>query len=399
MSFAAGQPVIWPFPADWGKPVRETLAWLTDAMVAPTAGFGPKRQLRLAPRRAFAFDVIADKRDRRVIDNLRFDRGAQPWQLPIWHDGQVLAESVATGGLAIACRTAGFDFVAGGRAVLWSAVDVWELVTIQTVQATSLALATGLQRAWPAGTRLWPVRRAFLPDASEESAWHDDASRMPLQFRVDEPCDWPAVLPAATYRTLPLLGLRPDMDGTVASRYGRDLQLVDEETGAITPFDLPTLPQRSQAHAWKLFGRQEHATFRSLAYGLRGRMGELWVPSWNADLRVVATIGSAATSITVEWCGYTLYGRQQRGRRDIRIEVAGGGVYCRRITGSVAAGATEVLTLDAALGVEVPASAIRAVSFLALCQQASDQVEIDHVTDADGLALSATRWEAVRADV
>lgn len=399
MSFASDQPVIWPFPADWGKPVRESLAWLTDGMVAPTAGFGPKRQLRLAPRRSFSFDVIADKRDRRVIDNLRFDRGSQPWQLPIWHDGQVLAESVAIDGEFIPCRTSGFDFAAGGRAVLWQAVDVWELVNIETVDAEGLTLAAGLQAGWAAGTRLWPVRRAKLPGESEESTWHDDASRIPLQFRIDEPCDWPAVMPVATYRDLPLLDVRPDMDGTVTSRYGRDLQHVDEETGAIATFDLPGLPQRSQAHAWKLFGRDEHTEFRSLAYGLRGRMGELWVPSWNSDLKVVSTIGAASTSLTVEWCGYSLYGRQQLGRRDIRIEVAGGAVYCRRITNSVTAGATEVLTLNAALGVEVPAAAIRAVSFMALSQQASDQVEIDHMTDADGLGLCSMRWEGVRADL
>lgn len=399
MSFAAGQPVIWPYPADWGKPVRETLAWLTDMMVAPTSGISQKRELRAAPRRSFAFDVIAEGRDRRLLDALRFDRGSKDWFLPIWPDGQVLGESVAAGATFVPAVTTGFDFVVGGRAVLWSSIDVWALVQISAIQAGGLVLSAGVAAAWPRGARLWPARKAFLQDTTEESTWHDDAGRMPLQFRINEPCDWPAVLPSSNYRNLPVLNVRPDMEGSVASRYQRDIQSVDEETGAISTFDLPGLPARSQAHAWKLFGRAEQTAFRSLAYGLRGRMGELWVPSWNSDLRVLSTIGSAATSITVQWCGYTLYGRQQIGRRDIRIELVGGAVYCRRITGSVDGGSTETLTIDAALGAEVTPAAIRAVSFLTLSQLASDQVEIDHVTDADGVAISATRWEAVRRDL
>lgn len=396
MSFAADQPVLWPVPADWGRPVRESLSWLTDMMIAPTFGVSQKRQLRIAPRRSFSFDVIAEGRERRLLDTLRFDGGSRQWLLPIWPDGQVLAETVASSSDEIPCLTSGYDFVAGGQAVLWTAMDQWEVATIATIEADRLVLADGLSAGWSSGARLWPVRKARINGASEESVWHDDASRMPVQFRIDEPCDWPAVLPATTYRDLPLLDTRPDYRAGVDSDYGRYLEDVDNETGAVTVYDTVGLPVRHQDHAWRLFGRAEHSAFRSLAYGLAGRFGQLWVPSWNSDLKVVATIAAAATAVTVQWCGYTLFGREQIGRRDIRIELFGGAVYHRRIVDSAEAGETEVLAIDAALGADVSPAAIRSVSFVTLSQLAADLVEIEHVTDADGFGQSRTRWEAIR---
>lgn len=396
MSFATDQPLIWPVPADWGRPVRESLGWLTEVLVAPTYGIAQKRSLRAAPRRSFAFDVVAEKRERRLLDTLRFDGGSRQWMLPIWPDGQVLAEQVASGADSIPCLTAGYDFVAGGQAVLWAAMDQWEIVTIDAVGEDGLTLTDEVSALWRAGSRLWPLRRARIQDATEESSWHDDASRLPLQFLIDEPCDWPAVLPGATYRDHPVLQSRPDAKAGLDSDFGRYLSRVDNDVGVVTEYDTVGLPVRHQDHVWKLFGRAERSAFRSLAYGLAGRFGNLWVPSWNSDLRLVASVGAADTTLSVEWCGYTLYGREQIGRRDIRIELFGGAVYLRRITGSVEAGAAETLAIDAALGVAVSPSAVRSVSFVGLSQLASDLVEIEHVTDGDGLARSRTKWEAIR---
>lgn len=399
MSFAIGQPVLWPMPADWGKSVTESLAWLTDALPSRDDGTTQKRELRQAPRRSFGFDVIVDGRDRRLLDSLRFDNGSREWRLPIWPDGQVIAEAVASSASVIACSTAGRDFVVGGQAAIWTAVDQWELVDIASIEAEGLTLASDTVSAWPVGARLWPVRRAVIPASSEESTWHDDASRIPMQFRITEPCDWQGAMPSPIYRGLPVLDVRPDQTDTTEHSYVRDQQLLDDETGVVQVIDYPNRPARGQAHAWRLFGREEHTHFRDLMYGLRGRMGELWVPSWNSDLKVVANIGSSATAITVEYLGYTVFGRQQNGRRDIRIELVNGTVFYRRITASIEAGGFEVLTINAALGVAVPFASIRSVSFMAPCQMASDQVELEHVTDADGYGRSTTRWEGTRRDV
>jgi len=75
-------------------------------------------------------------------------------------------------------------------------------------------------------------------------------------------------------------------------------------------------------------------------------------------------------------------------------------VYYRRINNAVEAGATETLTLSASLsGSAIAAGAIRRISFMALSTLASDEVEIDHVTDQDGVATVTLGWQAVVPDV
>lgn len=102
----------------------------------------------------------------------------------------------------------------------------------------------------------------------------------------------------------------------------------------------------------------------------------------------------------VEWTGYTLFGKAKPNRQDVRIELTDGTALYRRIVNAVEAGATETLTLDAALDeTGISPERIRQVSFMALSMLASDQVEIEHVTDGDGVATSTLGWQVVVPDV
>ncbi len=120
-----------------------------------------------------------------------------------------------------------------------------------------------------------------------------------------------------------------------------------------------------------------------------------WLPAFAPHLEVVAGSAATDTTLTIEWAGYTLYGCQQSGCRHIRIE-AGARVFYRRILASIDHGETETLTLDAALGFAVASQSIRQVNYLRLCTLASDTVEIQHETDADGLALCNLTFAEVK---
>lgn len=399
MSYVLNGPVPWPVPPDWSSGVRESLAWLTDILRANRTGYTQHRSLRLSPRRNFTFDVVADEQSRRVADALLFDRGVKLWTLPVWPDIQRLASGVSAGATTIPCRTAGFDFVDGGRAMLWRAVNSFEVVTIDAVLSGGLALQAPLQGAWAAGARLYPTRLARAADGAEERAWNDAAGKRSVSFDIAEVCDWPAEFPAGEYQGFPVLEHRPDESSDPTSSYSRQIEVVDEGGGQPSVFDLAGRPFRDASHRWLMDGRAEHTTVRSLLYALAGRLSPIWLPSWSADLKVAGAIAAGSSALTVQWCGYTLFGRQQRNRRDLRIELKNGAVYYRRITASVEAGANETLTLDAPLGVEASPAAVRLVSFMTLSTQASDTIEIDHQTDADGIGVCSLSFLAVTDDL
>ena len=397
--YATGGDVLWPCPFAWSDKVTETLAWLTDVMVSRNAT-QQRRQVRLWPRRSFSFTQQLAGDARRLVEALRFDLGARQLVLPVLPDVQLLGDALAGGAAAIACRTAGFDFVAGGRAVLWSSVRRWELVTIASITEDGLTLSAPTVGDYARGDRLYPVRLARLQAAPRGGQRHADYSVVQVEADVIEDCQWPAAWPsAAAYRGRPVLEWRTDESDDPTDEFDRTLLTLDQDVGPVVNVDYPGMPFRVQSHAFKLWGRPAHTAFRSLAYALAGRAGELWVPSWQEDVQLLQDGAAADVTLQAAWQGYAVFGREQPNRRDLRIELYDGTVIYRRVVASAEYSDREVLTLDAALGVAVPVAHVRAISWMSLCTAASDTVEIEHSEDADGSAAVGMSWQAVRNDL
>lgn len=400
MGYAVGQPVLWPAPPEWSGGVQETLSWLTDAMQATATGMQQTRALRATPRRTFAFQTLDASDTRRIVDAIAFDIGVRAFLLPIYPDVQWLNAPLASAIEAIPCRTAGFDFVVGGQVALWLDVQHWEVATIADITDDGLTLTAPTANAWPIGTRLYPLRTARLQEAPEATQSSSDVSSLDVAILIDEPCDWPAAWPSATtYRGVPVLEWRGDESDNPTVEYDRLGNSVDSDTAGVYYFDLPGLPFRLQSQAFVLYGRDAHTAFRSLLYALAGAAGQMWVPSWQDDLRLLSPVTAAATQLQFAPCYYSVFGAQQTNRRDIRIELVDGTVFYRRITGSAQGATSETLQLDSALGQPVSPGDVRQISWLSMCALAGDSVEIDHDTDADGVATATLQWRAVQNHV
>lgn len=398
MAFTTSGPRVFPVTPDWSDAITETLSWATDYMQAPVTGVSVHRSYRPDPRRSFAFQLKAQGQERRVVDMLLAGYAGK-WLLPIWPDVQWLSATRGAGALQIPCATAGFDFVVGGKALLYGSVNRWEVVEVAEIAAGYIGLGDPLIAAWGPGDRLYPLRTARAQDSAEEALWHDDAGLRTITFDVAEVCDWPLLDDLPTYLGHPVLNTWPDWSDQPTTSWSRLREEIDNGAGQPLQVDLAGFAFRNQSTSWKLFGRAEHTWFRSLAYTLCGRQSPIWLPSYTSDLRVTADIAAADTELTIEWAGYALFGAQAPGRRDLRIELLDGTAYHRRITGSVASADQEVLTLDSALGAGIGMEQIRAVQIMSLATLASDQVEIQHVTDAEGVATSTLGFASVVPDV
>lgn len=399
MGFASVAAKIWPVTPNWSSPVEERLAFATDVMQASATGVTHHRGLRDTPGRSFAFQVLAHSQERRVADMLLAGHGGS-WQLPIWPDVQWLSAPLAASVEEVPCATAGFDFVVGGQALLYTSVNTFELVDVEAIASDHIALSAPTTGAYGRGSRLYPVRRARARDGAEEVLLNHEASRRTLAFDIDEPCEWPLLVDPVQYLGHLVLEARPDESSNPTATNVRLVQAVDYGTSPPYQYDLPDMAFRGQQSHWKLWGRAEHTWFRSLLYTLDGRRVPIWVPSWASDLKPAAAIAGGSASLSVEWAGYTLFGADRHNRKDVRIELVDGPVFHRRITDAVEAGTTETLTLDASLDAgSIAPERIRDISFMALCTLASDSTEITHHTDADGEATSTTGWQAVVPDV
>lgn len=399
MGFADDTAKIWPVPPDWAKGVSETLAWGTDVMAASASAVSQHRSWRATPRRAFSFEILAKGPDRQLADMLLAGY-AGVWQLPVWPDQQWLASPLSSGVTSVPCATAGFDFVDGGKALLFSTPRVWEVVEVDSVASDHLGLASATAGAFGRGSRLFPLRAARVRQGGELRGLNDDIGRAGLTFDIVEPCAWPLLEAPTQYLGYDVLDRWPDESDDPTSRYIRLEQSVDDDIGFPVVHDLAGVALRAQQSAWKLFGRAEHTWFRSMVYGRSGRLTPIWVPSVAADLQLASPIAANSAILPVSWCGYTQFGLGKPNRQDLRIVLNDGTAYYRRVNAAAEDGDAENLTLDSSLsGSDIDPGQVRAISFMALSTLASDEVEIEHDTDADGVATSTTGWQAVVPDV
>ncbi len=389
----------WMLPPDWSRPVTETLAWLTEVQQA-TNGSEARFPLRGSPRRSWEFSVLADRRERQVLEHALFDWSARTWALPIWNDVSWLQSRLALGVQSIPVPAAGQrDYRQGGLAMLWQDVTTYELVEIAAISGNALQLARPTANAWAPGTRVLPCRTARLAETPSLERLTDQAVRSTVRLTAVETCDWPAVAPASVYRGRPVLEQRPDLDQSPTAELGRQLVVIDGDIGPVAIDDVTGKAWPVQSHAWQTWGRTEQVSLRSLLYWLQGRAAALWLPSWADDLELVEPALATSGGIVVAWAGVARFGRAQQGRRHLRIELFNGQVLYRQL-----AQATELdpqrefLQLDQPHGIALQPAAIRLISWMVLARLNSDTVELSHETDAEGVARCKVSFAGIGAE-
>lgn len=395
----ANRIIAWSFAPDWADGVLETLEWLTDILSSESL-VEQRRALRVVPRRQLQAPMLFEGRERQLLDMALFGWGSRIWALPIWPDIQLLAAPVALGAVRVDCQTEFLDFQAGGMAMLRGEdAFTYEVVEILNIDAGGLDLKRGTQQAWPARTRLYPARTAQLVEAPQLSRLTDQLQSADVRFLILEVCDWPEVLPATLYRGRPVLEQAPDESEDLTSSYARLLSTLDSGQAVPLVTDMAQHVLPVQGWRWLDLGRAERAALRSLLYGLRGQQVPVWVPTHADDLTIKAAVSAVATTLDIEHIGYTRFGQGKPGRRDIRIQLWNGSVFYRRITSSVELdSSTERLLISSSLGVLVEPAQIARVSWMVISRLNSDQVEIDHQTDSEGVASCALTFRGVRDD-
>jgi len=108
-----------------------------------------------------------------------------------------------------------------------------------------------------------------------------------------------------------------------------------------------------------------------------GRRGTFWLPTYRNDLTPTETISAVETDINIQ----NIKLADNMTTNDLRTHLAfilpNGTIICRAITNIVEVDDDEeTITIDSALGVEVATGGC-IISFLDLCRQASDVVDIE----------------------
>lgn len=399
LHITANRIIAWSFAPDWGDSITERLTFSTD--IQQSESFVElRRALLLSPRREFEAQMYVEGRERQLLDMMLFGWGSRVWAMPVWPDIQLLNSAVPAGATRITCSTAYLDFRVGGLAMLrGSDAFTYEVVEVKGIDAGGLDLVRGTQREWLPGSRLYPARSAQLLEQPQLKRLTDRAQGAQVHFRLAETSDWPEAMPSTLYRGWPVLERRPDETEDLSSSFQRLQAELDSGMSLPLLTDVAGRALTMLGYRWLGMGRAERSAWRSLIHALRGQQRALWAPTFADDLTLLSTISPTGVAIDIANVGYSRFGQQKPGRRDIRVELLDGTVFHRRITGSSELDAsTERLVIDSALGRQVTPAQVGRISWISLCRGASDTVEIEHITDSEGLASSSLTFRGVRDD-
>lgn len=370
--------VVFGHPPNWDAPVVEKLNWLTDVMLSH-GGVEQRVGLRDAPRRALAYELATMTRHQsNLLETTLLGWQSRLWAVPVWTDSQNLAANLAAGSVTIPCATSGYEFAANGLALLWAAHDRHEAVEVASVGASSLTLKAATLAAWPAGTRLYPIRLGRLPARQKfvrETGHHLTGA---VEFAFDDNVAITALDSGAVYAGYSVYAGRTNWADPTEVEFVRQLDELDYETGKAWVDDLSGLAAILKSWHWLFKSRAEIVAFRGWLAARAGRRVPFWSISQAVDMEVVAAIGASDTAINIRNIGYQRFLDGRADRRHICIRTTSGAMYYRRITTSAEIDATtEQLAIDSALGATLQPGDIQSVRFMHLTRLETDAIEIE----------------------
>ena len=320
-------PVLAPLPLapNWAHGMRESYEWRTDVLRA-NAGDEQRIRVRRHPRRALEYRSLVGGRQAQAAVLAARALVGRVCAVGLWmHAGRLVAPA-ASGAISVAVAVPELgEFRPGGGLLLWHDELDHEYVTVLAAEAGTIALATPLLRAWPAGARVVPtqamrleqVRIQHLAAALTEIVVQAiDERGTPL----DETERWigPRIEPLNGARAAAeLLLQRPDWGEPQQPQYVRDLARLDSLSGPVWTLErnrrfepgqpdyvdhleFGGRPQYRRTLRYVLGDRVEIRRWQAWLGWAAGRLRAFWCPTHSLDLMVDAS-GPPDASHLADW--------------------------------------------------------------------------------------------------
>jgi hypothetical protein len=377
---------VFSIAPDWSQGMKERISYLTDVL----RGYSDNEQrrgLRQLARRSLAYQALTlNARDAAGMESLIWGWQNQPYGVPWWPDATSLTVSVGAGSSSIQVATvADRLFAAGGILVIWQDEYTFEALTINSIVGNTINSTSPTQFAWTAGPSalVIPIFLARLGSKVTVDRLFSGADSMNLEFvgEAQQPAPAPTIS-LTQYAGFDVLEVMPNWERDLQRNYARSLVVLDPQIGPITVDDKGGSAIVTQTFPWFLKDHPSVTTLRAFVLKRFGQLVPFWTPTWDQDLVLSSDVGATDTSIVIKSVYYTRFFFPLTSRRYIALIPQNGGsnVY-RKITNAVDNGnGTETLTLDSPTGVTFSKTTTM-VSFLTLSRLASDDAEIDWMTN------------------
>ncbi|TGT72903.1 hypothetical protein EN802_13570 [bacterium M00.F.Ca.ET.159.01.1.1] len=375
---------LWPFRPE--IPTQETLEWLTDMLPSYT---GEQRiALRPAPRQTFAYSFKLKPPALAKAKAFAQRRIGTPLSIPVWIEQQDVGP-IDSADTTIACDTTWGDWRIGVGVMIWSDYETFTTAIITDVADDLLTLLGPVGMSFSRAV-IAPIRSALAIEgiqARRDTTYADASGKFQSLDNVFLEGD--AGYP--TYLGLDVLDESPKLIADINETIVRASEYVDNGFGPVIAEHLTTYPDFGQSLGFHEFRGARLWRRRVWLHSLMGKQKAFWLPSFNMDLALQATIGATDTVITVKSVGPASF----YGGRQIAIFLKNGTKFFRQINSAATAGANDNLTISSALGQSVAVADIGVLCFMSKVRLNADAVTLDHqFEDASTVSVPVTEVPA-----
>jgi hypothetical protein len=409
-------PVFTVLP-NWKSGINERLSWLTDVLTSGT-GVEQRRSLRAFPRRTFETEFMRRREWRARLDNFIAGIGRKPFYMPLWHEQYRVPNSfgVSTGGVALpADSLLDREFRVGDLVLVTNGdpedYEVAEIAALDLVTG-AITWAAALDRAWPKGTRIMPLRLARMLEDPEQRALTDSVGEVRVRFDLVEPDDLfadPTEYPDTTAlsapswgHTSPLFQFKPNFATALTFTYERNDTKLDNQVGPVHMTDLSNESRIGQRLTLLLRGRAAVFKYRRFIAKARGRALRFYMPTFTRDLEPIGDLGG--TYIECRPAGFArLVQTEQEARFMIGIVMRNGSPTVYRTVTNVledddgAVVIAEQFHLNEALPVIALADVAR-IEWIVTSRFDQDTFELQHHVDDSAAVTAAVVTRSVNGD-
>jgi hypothetical protein len=303
-------PVFTTLP-NWKGGVTERLTWVTDVMPSETTA-EQRRSVRRNARRSFEASFLRQRAARNRLDSFFAGIGPAEFMLPIWHEAVRMEDglSMEAAGVTFPDGELQFREFYKGDLVFVNAGDPtdYDILQVGDVDYNNnrFAWAFPPPRAWPIGTRIYPMRTARMLVSPRMNNVTEAVSMATVQFDLTEPykidADWGSAVSGQPY-----FRFTPDRANTIDVEYGRRNYTIDNQSGVPITTDHGRYTSSNVSINMRMFGRIEAVGLRKFLQAARGRAVHFFAPTFMQDVTLVDDIPADATEIVIENQGFYNY--------------------------------------------------------------------------------------------
>lgn len=352
-------------------PLIETLSWRSD-IVPFYDGTEERNDVRNIPRQGFQTKFTTHIDQTPDIFNTIYGGLVRLVAIPLWAQAQNVG-AIADNATVIDIDTTASDYRVDTPVFLTDGCGTWQFAYIDAVAADSLTVDRELDAMRVAFVMPLRVGR-IVGTPTQETRGYD--SQWSVAYEVDDNLELTPSAPDQydgddIYFDENLL---PSDNAPVAKQFITERETFDYETGIVEEFTPWTNNRVSQPYRVVKTNQAEAWELREFLYRRAGKFRPFWLPSFEADLRVLST-GALTTTLLISLDSYKPWAEN---RLNIAVKKTDGTWLARRITNSVVSSPGVVtLTLDSSLAIN--ASQIEFVSWLGLKRLDTDTVQLEYI--------------------